>query len=91
MGTLTPCKAVHNLRFSSQGQEMMKRIQNDLSNAKIGGALLMSSTLHALFTKTTSVVRLDINVSRLTGRLYLKRLATGQRLQEPLLQEKHMK
>lgn len=52
MGT-SLCKPVHNLKFSGQSQEALKRIKTQMSLYNLGAALLMSGTIHTILTKSS--------------------------------------
>lgn len=62
MGSLTICKPVHNVKFSPHGQEAIKIIKRDLNNARIGGTLLMAGIFNNIFTETSSVGQIAVNV-----------------------------
>lgn len=62
MGNFANCKPVHNVRFGSQSKSALNRIRRQLSDAQLGSILLMSSTFHGIFTKTSSTVEIAINI-----------------------------
>lgn len=49
---ISTCKSIYNLKFSSQGQEALKRIKSQMSLYNIGTALVMSGTIHTILTKS---------------------------------------
>lgn len=57
------CKPIYNLNFSSQGKRALDRIKEQMDLYRLGSLLLMSSTFHTIFTKSSNTFQIGFNVS----------------------------
>lgn len=63
MGNSIICKPVHNIKFSSYSISALERMGDQLSSAEIASILLVSSTFHGIFTRTSTTLQVAVNVS----------------------------
>ncbi|UYZ82766.1 hypothetical protein MTZ49_09075 [Entomomonas sp. E2T0] len=61
MATAT-CKPIYNLKFGTQSKQALERIREQVELYKLGSALLLSSTIHTIFTKSSNTFQIGFNI-----------------------------